>query len=182
MTTYNKELSGNTRLYPPTPAYRYIWVSAESFQVPTTKPASLVDYGIGHAWEFSDGTDDTLYGKMARPTDVDINYPINLCIGWSTPTANAGNCRWQLEYVIDSLDSPMDASADATLVDDFAASSEAAGLVQSLMGDITVPEANVCMTIRIKRRADEVEDTLGEANHLHGMLLKYVSTSRGTDI
>jgi len=38
----------------------------------------------------------------------------------------------------------------------------------------------VCITMRIKRRADEAADTLGEDNHLLGLCVEYTSNKLGT--
>lgn len=160
---------------------RDIWLGADGFNVPGTKPAALVDYGIASAWEFSDGTDDTLYTRVKLPDDMDKSVGMTLSIGWSTPTASAGNCRWQIEYLFRQANEAMDAAADATLVNNFAASGTAKGLTVSAIGTTAVPNSNdVCLTMRIKRRADEAADTLGEDNHLHGICIEYTSNKLGT--
>ena len=158
-----------------------IWVSADGFNAPGTKPAAIVDYGIASAWEFTDGTDDTLFAGVKLPDDMDKSVGMTISIGWSTPTAGAGNCRWQVEYLFRQANEAMDAAADATLVNNFAASAIAKGLVISTIGTTAVPNAaDVCLTMRIKRRADEAADTLGEDNHLHGLCIEYTSNKLGT--
>jgi hypothetical protein len=160
---------------------RDIWINSEGFKAPGTKPAAAVDYGIASAWEFSDGTDDTLFARIKLPNDMDKSVGMTIYIGWSTPTGSAGNCRWQVEYLFRQANEAMDAAADATLVDNFAASSTAKGLVVSTIGTTAVPNAaDVCLTMRIKRRADEAADTLGEDNHLHGLCVEYTSNKLGT--
>lgn len=177
---YDEELSGNTRAYPPTPIYKRLYISTDGFQAPGTKPAALVEVGIGHAWEFTDGTDDTLFAKIRLPSDLDYNESIYIGIGWSTPTADAGNCRWQVEYLFRAIGEAINAAADDTLVNNFAASTTAHGLVQSNIGIVTAGASDVLLLMRIKRRADELGDTLGEDNHLHGIAIRYTSTTRGT--
>lgn len=158
-----------------------IWISADGFRVPGTKPAAQVDYGIADAWEFTDGTDDTLFARVKLPDDMDKSAGMTIYIGWSTPTGSAGNCRWQVEYLFRQADEAMDAAADATLVDNFAASATAKGLVISTIGTTAVPNAaDVCLTMRIKRRADEAADTLGEDNYLFGLCVEYTSNKLGT--
>jgi len=160
---------------------RDLWISADGFKVPGTKPAASIDYGIGDAWEFTDGTDDTLFARFKLPNDMDKSVGATFYIGWSTPTADAGNCRWQIEYLYRQADEAMDAAADATLVDNFAASSTAKGLVISEIGTTAVPHADdLCVTLRIKRRADEAGDTLEEDNQLFGICMEYVSNRLGT--
>ena len=162
---------------------RDIWISADGFQGPGTKPATKVDYGIADAWEFTDGTDDTLYARVKLKDDMDKTVGMTIYIWWATPTASAGNCRWQVEYLFRQADEAMDAAADATLVDNFAASTTAKGLVMSTIGTTVVPNASdVCLTMRIKRRADEAADTLGEDNYLFGLCVEYTSDKLGTSI
>ena len=158
-----------------------LWLGTGGFKTPGTKPATQVDLGIADAWEFTDGTDDTLYARIKLPNDMDKSVAPTVSVGWSTPTADAGNCRWQVEYLYRQVDEDMTAAADATLVDNFAASSTANGLVVSEVGTLAVPHANdVCITMRIKRRADEAADTLGEDNHLLGLCVEYTSNKLGT--
>jgi hypothetical protein len=158
-----------------------MWLGTDGFRTPGTKPASQVDYGIADAWEFTDGTDDTLYARFKLPNNMDKSVAPTISIGWSTPTANAGNCRWQIEYLYRQVDEDMTAAADATLVDNFAASNTADGLTLSTVGTLAVPNANdVCVTMRIKRRADEAADTLGEDNYLLGLCMEYTSNKLGT--
>jgi hypothetical protein len=159
---------------------RDLWISADGFRVPGTKPAAAVDYGIGDAWEFTDGTDDTLFARFKLPDDMDKSVGATFYIGWSTPTGSAGNCRWQIEYLFRQANEAMDAAADATLVDNFAASATAKGLVVSEIGTTAVPHADdICVTLRIKRRADEAGDTLGEDNQLFGICMSYYSNKLG---
>ena len=169
------ELSGDAKVT------KDLWLGTGGFKTPGTKPATQVDLGIADAWEFTDGTDDTLYARIKLPNDMDKSVAPTVSVGWSTPTADAGNCRWQVEYLYRQVDEDMTAAADATLVDNFPASSTANGLVVSEVGTLAVPHANdVCITMRIKRRADEAADTLGEDNHLLGLCVEYTSNKLGT--
>jgi hypothetical protein len=112
---------------------------------------------------------------------MDKSASITFYIGWNTPTASAGNCRWQIEYLFRQANEAMDAAADATLVNNFAASATAKGLVISEIGTTAVPHANdICVTLRIKRRADEAGDTLSEDNYLFGICMQYYSNKLGT--
>ena len=160
---------------------RSLWMSAESFQAPGTKPAALVEYGIGYSWEFTDGTDDTLFARFPLPYDMDRSVAPVVKIGWSTPTASAGNCRWQIECLYRAQNEAMDAAADETLVDNFAASGTAKGLIVSSQTLSSAPSStDVCLSLRIKRRADDENDTLGEDNHLHGVCFEYTANKLGT--
>jgi len=170
-------LSGDGRIY------RDIWMDTNGLRAPGTKPAAEVTLGIGLAWEFTDGTDDTLEARIKLPDDMDRTAGMKIYIGWCTPTGSAGNCRWQVEYLFRGPNEAMNAAADATLADNFAASATGYGLAVSLIGTTAAPaETDVCLTMRIKRRADEVADTLGEDNYLLGLCAEYVSNKLGTAI
>jgi len=157
-----------------------IWMNVESLKAPGTKPAMLVDYGIGDAWEFTDGTDDTIVTRIKFPEDLDKSAGIEVLIGWNTETASAGNCKWDVEYLFRQENEDMSVAADATLTATVAASATAKGFVLSSIGTTVAPHANdTCVTIRIKRRADEAADTLGEDNHLFGVCFGYVANKFG---
>jgi len=161
--------------------YRSIWLNVDGLKAPGVKPATKIDYGIGDAWEFTDGTDDTVVGKIDLPLDMKKDEDMNILIGWSTPTANAGNCIWQVEYLFRQENEAMDAAADATLSNTVAASAVANGLVVSDIGWTAVPNVNdKCLSVRIKRRADLAGDSLNEDNHFYGICFVYTSNSRGT--
>ena len=158
-----------------------LWLNVTALKAPGTKPATLVDYGMGDAWEFTDGVDDTVVSRIKLPEDMDMSAGVNILIGWNTPTSNAGNCKWDVEYLFRQEDEAMDAAADATLTATVAASATAKGLLVSSIGTTVVPHADdICMTIRVKRRADEAADTLGEDNHLFGVCFLYTSNKIGT--
>ena len=70
---------------------------------------------------------------------------------------------------------------NGTLTATVAASAIAKGLVVTVVGTTAVPHADdVCLTLRIKRRADEVADTLGEDNHLYGVCTRPILNKLGT--
>ena len=160
-----------------------LWSDVTAFKAPGTKPAELIDYGIADAWEFTDGTDDTIVSRFKIPHDMDRSVAPTFLIGWSTPTASAGNCRWQIEYLYRSENEAMDAAADETLVDNFAASGTAKGLVVSTLSPTNPPSAtDICVSMRVKRRADEVADTLGEDCQLYGVCMVYTKNKLGTAV
>lgn len=160
-----------------------LWLNTKALKAPTTKPATLVDYGIGAAWAFSDGTDDTLEARVKLPNSMDKSAGVEVLIGWNAEAGSAGNAKWDVEYLFRQEDEAMDAAADATLTDTVAASGTAKGLVVSSVGTTVVPNANdVCLTLRIKRRADEAADTISADIHLFGVCLIYTSNKRGEAI
>ena len=156
-----------------------IWINSEGFRTPGTKPATYAEIGIGSAWEFTDGTDDTLFARIKVPDDMDTSANISIGIGWCTPTASAGNGRWQVEHLARASNEAMNAGADGTLVDNFAASSTAYGLVLSTVGSFSISSSDKCITLRIKRRADEIGDTLNEDCYLMGICFTYYANKLG---
>ena len=157
-----------------------IWLNVQGLKAPGIKPATLVDYGIGDAWKFIDGTDDTIVGRIKLPRDIDKSVGLTILIGWNATTANAGNCIWQVEYLLRQEDEAMDAVATGTLTNTVAASTIAKGFVVSSIGTTVVPHtSDICITVRVKRRADLAGDTLGEDNHLFGVCFSYVSNKLG---
>lgn len=157
---------------------RDIWLNVMGLKAPVTDPATLVDYGIGDAWEFTDGTDDTVVGRVKLPEDVDKSAGIEVLVGWNTETASVGNCVWQIEHLLRQENEAMDGTP-GTLTQTVAASTTAKGLVVSSIGTITPHADDVCVTIKVKRRADLGADTLNEDNHLFWVGFKYTSNKLG---
>jgi len=158
-----------------------LWLNVTGLKAPGTKPATLIDYGIGDAWEFSDSTDDTLVSRIKLPDDMDKSVGMTILIGWNTPTLTAGNAKWDVEYLYRQENEWMAAGADATLTATVACSGTGGGLLISSLGTTAVPHADdACITVRIKRRADEAADTISAVCYLFGVCFNYKSNKLGS--
>jgi hypothetical protein len=163
-------LSGDARFRVP------MGITAENLRAPTVKPATLVDYGIGVAWEFSDAVDDTVVGTMVAPSYIDSTVLPALHMVWSSPTADPGDnskqARWQIEYLWRAYGEPMDAAAEVTSVANYTASTVAKGMVFASITLSNYSTGDSLLKFRIKRRADEAGDTInGDVVHLQGLAI-----------
>jgi len=159
---------------------RNIEIAIGSIKPPATHPAGWSDLGIAGAWEFSDGTTETVILELPLPLDIDRTEDVVVEIAWSSPSTS-GNCVWQLSYLLRSEDEAIDASADDTLTQTVAPSSTANGLVTT---SFTIPAADISDTdklliLRLERIGGDGNDTLGDVAYLTAMNLNYVSDKLG---
>ena len=164
---------------------RDIWIPADGLRAPGTKPAELVDHGISKAWQFTDGTDDTVVGTFKLPNDMDKTVAPSMIIGWSSNTADPGDDSkqvvWQLEYLYTQAGEDTTAAAQETLSVTASSSTTSDGLVVSEFTGVDVPHADdVCCHWRLKRLGDDGDDDLGDTAELHGVCLCYTSDKLGT--
>jgi hypothetical protein len=157
-----------------------LWIDAGGIKAPGSKPASQVDWGIGIAWEFSDGTDDTIIFNMKVPSRMDRSVAPTLKIGWSSgATEKVG--VWQLEYLWTKLGEATDAAAQETLETTGTTPVTADGLVVSSFTGIDVPDSDdVCLHCRLKRLGADGDDTLSDTAELHGVCLEFTTNKLGT--
>ena len=161
-----------------------MWLPFNALKAPGTKAATFVDHGISGAWEFSDGTDDTIVFNIQTPVDMDKTVAPTMLIGWSTnTTATSETCTWQLEYLWTSEGEDTTVAAQETLTIDSNAISQANGLIMAEITGIDLPSAtDVCIHCRIKRLGAGENDDLTDTAELHGICFRYVSNKLGESI
>jgi len=157
-----------------------IEIAIGSIKPPATHPASWVDLGIAGAWEFSDGTTETVILEMPLPLDIDRTEDVVVDIGWASPSTSA-NCVWETSYLLRSEDEAIDAAADDTLQEIAGSSSTAEGLVKT---SFTIPAADISDTdllliLKLERIGGNANDTLEDVAHLTAMNFNYVSNKLG---
>lgn len=184
---FNVDQNGAVTLLGDSRVYKPFWVPTEGLKDPGVKPATLVDYGIGLAWEFTDATDDTIVGKIGVPSNADPTITPKFHFGWNAPTADPGDNskqgRWQVEYLWRAPGEAMDAAAEGTVVNNYTASTIAKGLVVTEISLSNLTVGDTCLLFRIKRRADEAGDTLdGDNIHLFGVCLLLGINRLGEDL
>ena len=169
------------------PVIRSVWIPFSGLKAPGTKPATFVDHGISGAWEFSDGTDDTIVANIKFPADMDMTVAPTTLVGWSSNTADPGDdskqAVWQIEYLYTQVDEDTTAAAQDTISVTTSASTVSDGLVTSTFSGMDIPNASdICLHARIKRLGADGSDTLGDTAELHGMCMTYTSNKHGTPI
>ena len=88
------------------------------------------DHGISGAWQFADGTDDTIVANIKFPEDMDMSVAPTMCVGWSTNTAvTSETAVWQLEYLYTQQGEDTTAAAQATITVDSDAIAQSNGLI-----------------------------------------------------
>ena len=162
--------------------YCFEWVSAEGIKVPGTKPATEVALGLSKALQFTDGTDDTVIGKIRMPMDADYTVNPDFYVGWSSPTADPGDnskqATWSLAYSIHGLNADMsDSTPDTTTPGTFSASTSTNGLVMSAITVTGGQLGDVCFEYILKRLGAAA--TLGDVANLSGVCIRYVKNKCG---
>lgn len=157
-----------------------IWIDAGAVKVPTSKPASIVDHGIGIAWEFSDATDDTVVFNMRLSNRMDRSVTPVILIGWSSAATEKVGV-WQLEYLYTAAGEDTTAAADDTVeATGTTTPAQTNGFVASIFS-IAAPGANdICIHCRLKRLGADGDDTLSDTAELLGLCMQFTSNKQGT--
>ena len=162
-----------------------VWVDAGGIKAPGAKPATAIAHGALEtpAWQFANqaiaGNQETVSFNIRIPERMDRSVEPTITIGWSS-TTNAGNAKWQLEYLWTSLNEDTTAAAQETLTVTTAASGTAEGLVTSTFTGIDVPsDTDICVHCRITRLSADAADTIADTLELHGLCLSWTSNKLG---
>ena len=176
------ETDGEINLVGTARVIREAWIPFNALRAPGTKPATYVDHGISGAWEFSDGTDDTLVGNIKFPADMDMSVAPTMCVGWSTTTTvTSETATWQLEYLYTAEGEDTSAAAQGTISVNSDAIAQAEGLIVAPFPTMDTPGASdVCMHFRLKRLGAGGNDDLTDTAELHGVVMRYTSNKLGT--
>lgn len=162
--------------------YKNEWIVPGAFQAPGIKPAAQVDHGIATAWEFSNGTDDTVCAIVRIPQDMDLTDAPQLKIGWDSDTADPGDnskqAVWQVAYAWRAQDEDMTGAADDTITNPAqSASTTANGLVINTTTLAAPSSSDQLLVVQIKRMG--AADTLGDVAYLNGCGLRYTANKLG---
>lgn len=162
--------------------YKNEWIDVGSFRVPTVNPATQIDWGIADGWEFTDGTDDTIYAVKRLPQDMDRTDNPQLKIGWAA-TTTGGSVVWQAEYLYVAQSYNTTASAQTTVTVTTLVSSTFGGLTISTIPNLDLPSsADQLMMLRIKRLGADGNDDLGDDCTLLGCGLRYTADKLGVSL
>ena len=163
-----------------------LWVDAGGIKAPGLKPATAIPHGILEtpAWQFANqaliANQETISFSMRIPERMDRSVAPDITIGWSS-TTNAGNVKWQLEYLWRSANESTIVAAQETLTVTTAVSAIAEGLVSSTFVGIDIPiGTDVCIHCKITRLSADVADTVADDVELHGVCYKWTSNKLGS--
>jgi len=172
--------NGLLTLYGTARVRKNVEIAIGSIKPPATHPASWADLGIAGAWEFSDGTTETVILEIPLPLDIDRTENVVVDIMWASPSTT-GNCVWELSYLMRGEDEAINAAADDTLRQTVAPSSTANGLV---ITSFTIPATDISDTdkiliLKLDRIGGDTDDTLGDVAYLSSMNFNYISDKLG---
>jgi hypothetical protein len=158
------------------------WLDFSGMKAPGTKPAIYVDHGISGAWQFSDGTDDTVVFNYKVPDDMDKTVASTFLISWSSNTAViTESAVWQLEYLYTAQGEDTTANAQETLTVTSNVVAQSNGLVVAEITGIDLPSStDKCVHCRLKRLGADANDDLTDTAELSGVCWRYTSDKLGT--
>jgi len=173
---------GEVNLYGTAKVIKGRWFPFNELKAPGTKPATFKEWGISGAWEFSDGTDDTIVFNLQVPSDMDRTVAPSFIIGWSTnTTVTTETAVWQLEYLYTAAGEDTTAAAQETLPISSNAIAQANGLIEVEITGMDLPSStDACIHCRLKRLGADGADDLTDTAELHGICIKYTSNKLGT--
>lgn len=155
----------------PEPEPKGEWIGASGIQAPGVKPATLVKQGCSCAWEFSDNQEEEISFNVRIPAHINLSYPVNLDIGWSSPTASK-ECNWNLTYDITALDE--DTSAGCEYYRDVLPVSSATtdGLTMTTFDITEIVAGDRCIHFNLERDGNDPNDNLSDVAHLYGICFR----------
>lgn len=162
-------------------------VSAPEFQLPTSNPAVLDEYGIGSVLEFTDATQDIALAEFRVPLGIDTSAQPMLQLEWSCPTADPTgdvvNVKWQIGYLWIAEDGTTDGAAETTTSAVYNVSSTAKGLVETDIQLASMASTDKRLHVQITRLGDATDDTAnGVDANLFDMCLYYIINRLGEPI
>lgn len=175
--------SGNITLVGDARVYRNEWINITAIRVPSAGvPATAADYGIGFAWDFTDGNDDQVIATLRIPQGMDRSVAPELKIGWGTDDTDTDHyATWQLEYLWVGGAEDLTGAAQETLSVNSYAVTQADGLIIATITGIDVPAStDQLIVMRVTRKGST--DTLDDDAFMVGMGLKYTANKLGVAI
>ena len=161
------------------------WIGFEidntGFKEPTSLSPTLVNRGLGTAYEYSDGDVEHIHATMRITERWDDTENIEVTLIWETP-ATTKNCYWDVQYQLKAADEDMtDTSATSCAEHLKASSGTANGLIHSTF---TIPTAafdagDKILSLVVYRRGDELTDTLADSAYVHKMILRGIADNLG---
>jgi len=159
------------------------WISAELIKGFGVTPAIESTLGIGHVKLFSDAPVNyqSVSMRMKRPYQIENSSKPIIFFGWSTPDNNGLVCRWEVAYLWRKINEDMNAAAEDTLTVNAIDTIIVNGLNLTEIELDFIDDDDICVTIKLSRRSDDVADTLnGITVALHGACLSYSCDKLGT--
>jgi len=162
-----------------------LWVDAGGIKAPGAKPATAISHGALEtpAWSFANAilaNQESVSFSMRIPERMDRSTAPTISIGWSS-TTNAGNVKWQLEYLWRSADESTIAAGQETLTVTTTVSGVAEGLVSSEFTGIDIPSGtDICIHCKITRLSADAADTVADTVELHDVCYKWTSDKLGS--
>jgi len=162
-----------------------IFLDTSRFKEPTSDKATLVNRGIGTAYEFSDNQDkEHVHVQVRLPGFWDVTEDLQAILLWDSVTTDA-NCDWEIRYQFRASDEAMDSVAlDGTEADFMVSSGTSKGLNHST---IAIPAADFdtgdkFLRFTVYRDGNDAGDTLSASAYLHGIIVRGVRNKTGGGI
>lgn len=156
-------------------------IDSSGFKEPPAQSATLVNRGIGTAYEFTDGSEEHIHAGIRLTGRWVATSGLAVILLWDSPTTSE-DCDWEVRYQFRAPNEDMTSEAtDGTVASFETSSSTTKGLVHS---SITIPSeafnsGDKILNLEIWRDGDDDGDTLGASAFLHRMIVKGVANKLG---
>jgi len=161
------------------------WIGFEidnaEFKEPPAQSATLVNRGIGTAYEYTDGNELHIHAGIRITGRWVTTENIEVILLWDSPAISL-NCAWEVRYLFRAQNEDMTSEVvDGTVNCLKTSSSTSKGLVHS---SCVIPNASFnredkILNLEIWRDGDDVTDTLGASAFLHRIIVRGVANKLG---
>ncbi len=156
-------------------------IDNSGFKEPPAQSATLVNRGIGTAYEFSDGQSEHIHAEIRITGRWVDTEDLTVILLWDSPTVSE-DCNWEITYLFRTFDEDMsEENTEGTISCLKTSSSNANGLVHSTCTIPTIdfnPNDKI-LQLEIWRNGDDPADTLGDSAYLHTMIIQGIADELG---
>jgi len=149
-------------------------INPTDFKEPPSGNPTLVNRGMGVAYDFGDGSDEHIHTEFRIPSKWATSEDITLVLIWSSPTASE-DCNWGVKYLFRTLNEDMSVTTPDDIITSLLTSSGIAnGLVHSTIAipAIAFDTGDKKLLLQLWRYGSDNGDTLEASAYLHGVLIR----------
>ena len=156
-------------------------IHAMEFKAPAAGFASQVNRGMGVAWEFADGNEESIHTQCRIPGKWVDTEDLTVILIWDSPAVSL-DCDWEVRYLFRAADQDMTTAAPEGTTQAYKTSSGTTkGLVHSTF---TIPTAafdsgDKILKLDIHRDGNDGSDTLAASAFLHAIAVRGIADRMG---
>ena len=155
-------------------------IDAANFKEPAVGSATLVNRGLGIAYDFSDGNEEHIHAEMRITGRWDVTENLEVLLIWDSP-ATTKVCDWEIRYLFRALNEDMTYDTTAIAQAYGTSGSNANGLCHTT---VVIPTAafasgDKVLAFTVWRDGNDDNDTLSNSAFLHRLIVRGVANKLG---